>query len=223
MAQTYAQFKAYVTKYLWRDNDTDLANSLDVLIQQADDELDKITRDWQRRQKIATIAPTSQDFDLTTNVADFQSIKSLTNNASNRFHAATKALQQTTIQHIYQLRAHGSDVFLPYYSIDRNDGSLFARFVAPFSVTDPGDLIMQYVIAVPDYSSDDASWMEDEYLNLYLYTVLKHCALFLREDDRVTIYAGLHTEALQKADEDDKHNLQFGGSPLRMRPHRAIP
>lgn len=225
MAKTYAQFKAYVTTYLWRDNDTDLANNLDSLIDQADDELDTMTRTWQRRQKTVVIAPTSEDFSLTANVADFQAVDSLVNNSADTlFASSVKVMKQLPLVQLYGKRAvNTGQRFMPFYAIDRNDGTLFLRLIGPFSVSDPGDMTLVYRIGIPDYAGDDASWMEDEYLNLYLYTVLKHCAMFLREDERVETYAGLQNEAFSKAEEDDKHNLQFGGSPLYMRPHRYVP
>ena len=80
MGQTYSAFKTYVSTYLWNQNNTDLTNNLDVLIQQSDDELERLTRNFQRRQKTTIILPEDQDFELTTNVSDFQSVISLVNN-----------------------------------------------------------------------------------------------------------------------------------------------
>lgn len=225
MAQTYSEFVAYVTTYLWRDNDVDLANNIDVLIQQANDELDTMTRDWQRRQKTTRIQPESEDFDLATNVSDYGSIISLTNNESGFYRSKGPRFHNTLPQEIYEMRTRqqNNPYVQPYYAVDRDDGTLYLRLVGPYSAENPGDLQMQYTIAIPDYASADASWMEDEYLNLYLYTVLKHCAMFLREDERVQVYKGMQDEAFDKADRDDKHNLQHGGTPLRMRPHRKVP
>ena len=224
MALTYTQFKTYILTNLWRENDTDLSNSLDNLIDQADDELEKLTRDFQRRQKTVAIAPESQDFDLTTNVSDFQAVQSLTNNQRSIYRDAGPSFEQTLPTHIYQLRTEQSSPTLkPFYAVDRDDGTLYLRLVGPFSASSPGDFQLVYRIGIPDYSSTDASWLEDEYFNLYLYTVLKHCALFLREDERIQLYSNLQSEAFLNANVDDKHNLQFGGSPLRMRAHRQVP
>lgn len=225
MALDYSTFKSYILNFLWRENDTQLANTLDVLIQQANDELDVMTRDWQRRLKTVVIAPESQDFDLSTNVADFQAVKSLTNNTDDTyFQSSAKTFIHTTPGHIYTLRAQNpGGPILPYYGVDRDDGTLYARFVAPFSASAPGDLTMVYRIAIPNYASADASWLEDEYLNLYLYTVLKHCAMFLREDERVQTYTQLQADSFLLADSDDKHNLQYGGSPMQMKAHHHVP
>jgi len=76
---------------------------------------------------------------------------------------------------------------------------------------------------VPDYETADASWMQSEYGGLYLNTILKHCAMFVREDDRVQNYAALAQEAFNVADQEDKQRRQFGGSPLKMQPHHQVP
>lgn len=221
MAQTYSEFKDYIQANLWRTNDTVLANNLDTIIAQADDELDKRTRSFQRRQETIVIAPESEDFDLTTEVPDFQAIISLTNNQRV---SAGPEFKKTTQGHIYSLRTRsGSNHVMPYYSVDRAADSLILRLVGPFSATDPGDLTLFYRAGIPNYQSEDASWLEDEHLDLYLYTVLKHCAVFVREDDRVALYDGYADKAFGIADEDDKFNQVHGGTPLHMRPHRRVP
>ena len=218
MAQTYAQFKAYVLKYVWRDNDADMSASLDVLIQQANDELEHKTRDWQRRQKTVRIQPEVEDFNLTTGVTDFQAVLSVSGNTRAR----SSTLVQVLPSEIYLQRA-SSDAYRAIFASERDDGVRYLRLAGPFSATDPGDFQLRYRIGIPAYASADASWLEDEYLNLYLYTVLKHCAMFLREDERLSLYGSLAAEAFTVAEEDDKHNLQFGGSPLYVRPHRVVP
>ena len=221
MGQTYTQFKTYVTTSLWRENDTVLAANLDTLIQQANDELDILTRTWQRRNAVAVIAPTSQDYDLTANVPDFQAAQAvIINSGSGRGNTMTL----TTLADLYGKRANVSGGVYPYYNVDRQAGTFLLRLVAPdLSVSNPADMTLAYRIGIPNYAVADISWLEDEYLNLYLNTVLKHCALFLREDERLNLYAGLQKEAFGIADEDDKHNLAFGGSPMQMRPHHYAP
>jgi hypothetical protein len=219
MAQSYADFKTYILTHLWRENDTALQNNLDVLIQKADDELDKMTRDWQRRQRSARIQPTTVDFDLTAAVSDFQAVRSLTQNVTG----FSKSLTQALPQEIYHLRATCGDTMQPYYAVERDATTFYLRLVGPLSVSNAGDLQLAYRAALPDYASADASWLEDEYLDLYSYTVMKHCALFLREDERLQTYTAMQIAALETAEIDDKHNLQFGGSPLRVRPHHVIP
>lgn len=224
MARTYSEFKAHVTATLWRANDTALANSLDDLIGQANDELDKLTANFQRREVTVTLAPESQDYDLTTNVPDFKSVISLVNNQSGIYRDTGPKFNMTLPSHIYRLRAKQVTPSLqPYYAVERDSDTLYLRLVGPFSATDPGDLELSYHAGVPDYATADSSWLEEDYFNLYLYTVYKHCAIFLREDERIQMYADLQKAALEDADTDDKFNKQFGGSPLHMQPTRKVP
>lgn len=225
MAQTYAQFKTYVMKYLWRENSTDLSTHFDSIVEQSNDELDKRTKDWQRRNKTLVIAPETQDYDLTANVTDLEAVRSVSNNTADTYFASTpKTFRSTLPSDIYRMRAEnpGGPV-MPYYALDNDDGNKYLRLVGPFSATDPGDLTLLYYRSIPDYAAADASWLEDEHLNLYLYTVAKHIAMFEREDERVMLYKGLADEAFELAEIDDKHNQQFGGSPLEMAAHRAVP
>jgi len=225
MALTYTQFKDYIKTYLWRDNDVDLTNNIDTLILQANNELTQLTRDFNRREAVVVIAPETEDFDLTAKVSDFEAVKSLTSNANNTlYRRSQKKFVQTTLSDLFAIRAKYPGVgLMPYYCVSRDGSNFVLRLVGSFSATNPGDLTLVYRLGIPDFQATDASWLADEYLSLYVYTVMKHCALFLREDERVQAYKALQLEAYQVADEDDKHNLQFGGSPLRMRPHRAVP
>ena len=224
MAKTYSAFKTYLINGLWRPNDSVLSANLDTLILQADDELDKLTRDFARRQKTVVIAPEAQDYDLTTNVTDFDAVQSLTNNQTSFYRDSGPRFHQTTPGHIYELRTKQvTPSIQPYYAVTKNDGTNYLNLVGPFSASDPGSFTLVYRRTIPDYASADASWLEDEYLNLYVYSVYKHCAVFLREDDRVKEFSDLQAYAYDLANADDKHNLQFGGTPLRMRPHRVVP
>lgn len=221
MAMTYSQFKTYILDTLWRVNDTALANNLDTIIRQANNELNKLTRDWQRRQQTENILPTSQDYQNT-----FGSVLSVTSNSPDTYYQTkAKTFQRTTLSHVYELRAQNpGGPLLPWYATDVADSVKYLRLVGPsLSASNTGDLIVVYRMDIPDYATTDESWFEDEYLDLYAFTVYKHCAIFVREDERIQTYASLQTEAFRIADEDDKHNLQWGGSPLVMRPHHPVP
>lgn len=219
MSLTYSQFKTYVTTSLWRTNDTVLANNLDTLILQANSELDKLTRNWEKRVNNTQILPETEDYDLTANVTDLEAVVSVANNADN---GVGPAMGRTTVQHIYELRTVYT-AMQPFYAYQEAANNKYLRFAAPFSASEPGDLQLQYRRGIPDYEGTDASWFSDEYLDVYVWMVLKHCALFLREDERVAAYQKLLDTAFDIADTDDKHNLQFGGSPLHMKPHHPVP
>jgi hypothetical protein len=192
-----------------------------LLIEQADNELDILTRSWQRRQKTVVIAPETQDFNLTTGVTDYQSMHSLINNART---SSTRPMNNTTLSSVYSMRsAYSSGALRNDYAVDRDDGSYYLRLIGDLSADSPADLTMVYRIGIPNYSVADASWMEDEYKHLYINSVFKAAAVFLREDDRIKLYTDLQREALDLTDQDDKHHLQHGGSPLAMQAHHHVP
>jgi len=225
MALTYAAFKSAILTSLWQENNSALIANLDFIISMADSELNMTTRDWQRREKTIVINPESQDFNLSTEVPDFQAIQSLTNNAQDTYFATSaKTFIETNLTDIYARRAQnpGGPV-LPYYAVGRNDGTRYLRLIGPFSVTDPGDFTMVYRIGMPNYSVSDSSWLEEEYLGLYVYVIAKHAAPWLREDERLQLYMEMARQQYEFAEMDDKHNLQRGGSPQRMKPHRRVP
>ena len=221
MSMDYTTFKTYFLASIWRTNDTVVSNNLDTIINKAHNELDQKTRDWDRRNITTTIAPETEDYDLTTNVSDLKKIKSLVNNAAA---SREPEMKQTSPQDIYIKRQQSQSAYImPFYALDRDATKRYLRLIGPFSASSPGDFTLNYHASIPDYAGTDASWLEDEYLNLYEYAVAKHAALFVREDERIKLYKDLFDEAWLTADEDDKHNQQFGGTPLHMKPHRVVP
>lgn len=219
MAQTYAQFKTYLLDMLWNTNNTDLSNNLDKLIRMADNELNR-KLDIQRREVTALIAPETQDYALPS---DFYQMISLTNRQPTR-QRRTGDMQVTTQSTVFEIRDAGDSAYIePYYYVQRAASANTLYLVGPFSASNPGSFSLQYRTTVPDFETDDSSWLEADYLDLYVYTVFKHCAVFLREDERINMYAGLMSDALESALDEDKRKVQFGGSPLNMQPHHHVP
>tara|TARA_R110002095_G_scaffold102459_1_gene89875 strand:+ start:78 stop:740 length:663 start_codon:yes stop_codon:yes gene_type:complete len=214
MAQTYAQFKTFLTDMLWRANDVDLANNIDNLIRMADHELNK-KLDIQRREVSLAIAPETTEHALP---ADFYQMISLTSLSPP---AVMRSTTKTTLE--YMKAADGGSNLLPYYYVQRASTTNTLFLIGAFSATNPGSMSLSYRTAVPDYATDDSSWLEDEFLDLYTYSVFKHVAIFLREDERIATYAGLMEDALASALDEDKRKVQFGGSPLHMEPHHPVP
>jgi len=225
MALTYAQYKTFVQASLWRSNDPVLASNLDTLIKLAENELRSKTGDWQKRQQSIALAPTSEDFNLTTGVPGLNSVVSLTENTPRGYYEGKRprTFLQVPPSQVYSDRANYPSQTLSVYAVESDNEVLFLRLVADYSSDNPGDLTLVYRGGVPDYEATDASWMADEYGDLLLYTILKHCAIFVREEDRIELFASLAESAFIVADQDDKHNKAFGGSPLKMQPHHKVP
>jgi len=221
MSQTYAQFKTYLATFLWRDGDTEFEANLDNLIKMADAELSR-RLNIQRRNGSITIAPESETHSLPT---DVQQLISVSNLQLTRQSSRINEMSLTSYSTILELRASTNSTHIaPYYYFERRDGvAPKLELVGPFSASNPGSMGVLYRTAIPDYSSEDASWVEDSYLDLYTYAVMKHAAVFSREEERIQFYVGLMEEALNTALQEDKHEVQFGGSPLYMKPHRPVP
>lgn len=212
MAKTYAEFKTWLSTFLWKENDASLVASLDDLIRMADADLDR-SLDIQRRNMTISIAPETEDYTLPS---DFRHMISLTDNRSR----LGTAFDAAPVSYIYQLRAQ-TDSFriMPYYAIDQ--GTL--RLVGPFSESDPGDLTLHYRASIPDYQTDDASWVEDEFFDLYTYAVLIQTAPFLREDERLPVWERRYVGALTSSVDESKRHIEHGGSPRHLQPHHPIP
>lgn len=214
---TYDEFKTHLTTFLWKQNDADLIANLDSLIRMADGELNR-KLDVQRRQKTLNILPEVEDYVLP---ADFRHIISLNDMTSTN----VAEMKSTTLLDIYRLRTitHSSHV-QPRYAVDEGvAGAKLLRLVGPFSDTSPGNMVLVYRSNIPDFATLDVSWLEADFLDLYTYTVLSHCAPFLREDERLAVWQQLKVDAIGSAIEEDKHMITHGGSPMQMRPHRPVP
>lgn len=219
MAMTYTEFTAFLTTMLWRQNDADLAANMDNLIRMAHHDLNKKLA-IQRREVTLNIAPETEDYVLP---ADFYQMMSLTNRQLER-QRKSGVMKSSTLSAILHMRDQSDSMYVePFYYVQRTSTANTLYLVGPFSADNPGSLTIQYRTAIPDYATTDASWLEDEYLDLYVYSVFKHVAIFLREDERITQYVGLMTDALESALDEDQRLVRFGGSPLHMQPTRPVP
>jgi hypothetical protein len=144
---------------------------------------------------------------------------------NNRSVSSRSAFLSTTLSDLYATRQRtGSHHVHPLFAVDEGDaGQKLLRLVGPFSDTTPGDLVLVYRANVPDFKALDASWLATDFLDLYTYTVLSHCAPFLREDERIAVWEAKKGEAIVSAITEDKHQITHGGSPMQMRPHRQVP
>lgn len=95
------------------------------------------------------------------------------------------------------------------------DSSQWVQLTAEDSVRDDGsysniNVNLDYVRKMPDFAATDTSWLADYYLNVYVYSVLKQCAPFLREDERIATWMNTLTEALMAANDDSAFNKTRG-------------
>ena len=198
---TYQEFKDYLATFLWRPNDQDLVNNLDSLITMADHELNR-KLDISRRTELYQVAhegnaiPLPSDFSQLIDVSlEGQGCSNLTKSQFNNLKATVSGSPNYLVFHL-----QGRTLLLPQ----------------TYTASAPGNYDITYRTTLPDYKTDDTSWMADEYLDCYTYSVLKHTAPFLREDERVALWTQLAGDAVASVVDDDKFNKQFAGGPLHM-------
>jgi hypothetical protein len=110
-----------------------------------------------------------------------------------------------------QRRYKGSEFYSAGYTIVNRNISL-AGNITP---TSPVDLTLMYYMNIPKFKDVDTSWLAEDYLDVYLYCVLKHTAPFLREDERLGTWDAMYGNAIGTALEENNER-KYAGSPLKM-------
>lgn len=198
----YSEFKDHLLIYLWKQNDLDLIGSLDNLIKMADSELNTRLA-ISEQENTALIYATTDTVQMPGDYDDMRSI------------ASPKVGELTYVSpaELYTKRSYTPRQILPVYSLQGNILLLAGPFEKP-NETWEGDqrvkLILTYYRKVPDFMLYDASWVADKYLALYTYTVLKHAAPFLREDERVGLWTQNYEALITQLGEVDANRRARG-------------
>ena len=203
---TYEEFKTYLAGFLWKTNDLDLKNNLDSLILIATSELDRVL-DITRREAFSTyVFPATIVHATVPLPTDFKQMITASNGRYTFKNNSTQQLMRQRISYTGPLK--------PAYSITAENSQFALQLVGAAQKDDTLDMV--YRSKLPDYKADDVSWLADDYLDLLTYTVLKHCAPFLREDERVQTWATLATQAMQTVITEDRHNIAYGGADTHI-------
>jgi len=198
---TYAEFKEYIARFVWRDGDTPFEAELDNLIKMGEARLNRDLR-IQRMSRTQTATIQSESVALPPDYQEARTVTSSTRPAP---------LQYITPHELERLRAAKPNRFLGVYTIAGG----FMRF-AGASEAEGREVVLTYYAKIPDFKNLDESWLADEYLDLYTYAVLRHTASYLRDDDRVALWQNEYAETLMSV-MDDEVKRRFAGSPLTVR------
>lgn len=213
MSMTYDEFKNYLRSFLWKLNDAQLLNDLDNLIILGTSELDR-KLDINRREANLAWQSVQNDTNKQDVPNDLKHIIAL-----NSDYYSYEVVSEGQIQH--ELNVNSTNRERPYVSVVGSQLAFGHTFPA---ANQPINYQLVYRTKLPDYKATDASWVEDEYLDLYTYTILKHTAPWLREDERVPLWQQYSTDALSSVLEDDKFNIEYGSSPIKMNmPRSPVP
>jgi hypothetical protein len=216
MGQTYAEFKTYLETFLWKLGDAKLIEALDSLIKMGISELDrKLTIN--RRENTVTWPAVMDGSHVQALPADFKQILSL--NSDRFLHERVSSGQIALERTANKTNTERQYVFI-------TNGQLV--FGHTFILGNPvlTNYTLTYRTKLPDHITEISgdgglSWVEDEYLDLYTYTILKHSAPWLREDQRVQLWAGLAKDALDSVLEEDAFAIEYGTSPTKMNMPRS--
>ena len=203
----YDTFKTYLITFLWKTGDQDLIDNLDTLVTMGTHELNRVLDLSRRNTGKISIAVSSAEMDLPY---DFRNMVYFGDSNGGFANVTLWALNNTA-----DLTSTTSG-FAPVYHT--SGGKLFTK-----ANSYPQDAYIQYRTNLPDFAATNESWMADEYLDVYTYTVLKHAAPFLREDERIPVWANFSNIGIGSMIEEDKHRVEFGGSPLEIQVVRPIP
>ncbi len=186
----YAEFKEFLTTFLWKKGDAVLINSLDTLITMAEHELNT-TSLIDDISIVTTLKITNLDMPLP---AGFKSAHGVSYNGTEFVEISPKKI-------IDLRRSHEGD--FTWESVYAISGTTL-MLVGPteINLNNDIDLDIHYEAKVPHFKDTDTSWLADKYLNLYAYAVLKHSGPFLREDERIAIWENAYVAALAAAEED---------------------
>ncbi|MBW2709788.1 MAG: hypothetical protein JRD04_11070 [Deltaproteobacteria bacterium] len=205
----YTEFKTYLLTFLWKQNDGDLVANLDNLISMANAELRRALS-LNGQTSVANIPVIDNVITLPTAHVTIDAVGVV---------GGGVLFSGTPAQMVESATSGGNYGEDGLYFVQGNSIVVLGNI----DPANPQELAVIYREAVPDFKADDASWVADEYLDLYVYAVLKHTAPFLREDERVALWIAMYDSALQSVREDEAFHKNLAGSPLAGWQARTAP
>lgn len=184
---TYLEFRDFLLRYLWRTGDPDMEPDVSVFVRLAEG---RLNRDLLIEDR-STLAYADANSNAITLPADFAVMRSI--EAPNVTNRDQRGMSYVPPASMTRIRAETNQTnFSPVFSIHGNTLLLSG----PFSVSAPTRLEILYYNKIPSFETDDASWVEAQYFDLFLYAVLSQTATYLREDPRLAIWKQEYSSAL---------------------------
>lgn len=149
-----------------------------------------------------TFAMTANNADLPSDFRRPLTVRDADNNVE---------LKSTSPSNIADLEAQELTEVAPFYCIV---GRTIRVAGGPVSVSSPLNLLLDYQAKVPDFATDDATWLldEGEYQDLYIAAVLAETPAYLRNDARTALWRDAYKDKLASVN-DDTSTLSWG-APL---------
>jgi len=195
---TYAQFKDYIARFLWREGDAGFAGDLDNLIKMGEA---RLNRDLRVQRMSRTQSATIQGGSIQV-PDDYLEMRVITTDSH------PSPLQYVSPFEMEQIRVTNPSRFQPVYTIA---GERF-RF-AGASADEGRTVVLTYYAKVPGFQNLGSSWLAEDHLDLYTYAVLRHTASYLHDDARVALWQNEYAETLASV-MDEETRKRYAGSPL---------
>lgn len=194
----YAEFKAHLVTFLWKDGDQVLIDNIDSLIEMADDDLNTLLKipDLEGMVDITVL-------DVTVDVpTDFYKVRTM---------ALTQLGELFYVEpgKIPYLRENAAEM-QPVYSLTGGGANTKILLTGPINSSTPPTLTLIYQKRLPDFKGTDASWFADDHKALYTYSILSHASAFLREDERIAQWSQMAGTRLENLNSDAAFNRARG-------------
>lgn len=201
---TYAEFVQFCIAFAWREGDLDLEAKIDDLITMANSEL--------RASLVVKEREVALDVDLEDNFYnlgdDVYAVKNVFTYLGDhrKLSVAEWADMKVRI-------ASDTTGLAPVYAQVGSQLKLIGDYKARFDNGDPVEMTLVYLTKIPDFRVLDSSWLTQENLALYVYTVMKHACVYLREDERLQTWAALQKDLMETANDSDAWRREEGQQP----------
>lgn len=196
---TYSELKSSIADFL---NRSDLTSVIETFVDLAEAQISRDVRHWRQEVRVTT-----------TLNERFENVPSDWLLTKNMYLDDGASIEYASVAEIARQRvASGDEAGKPrLYSI--NSGQ-FEFFPQP---DDPYDLTMVYVARIPELvDDDDTNWLLTYYPDVLLYGSLMQSAPYLKEDERVGVWAQLYSAAVANLN-NDSNTAAYSGGPLVMR------
>lgn len=192
---TYQEFKDHIATFLWRAGDQPVLNALDNLITLAEA---RLTRDLKIEDAVQLYAAQPVD-NVMVVPAGYRSLDQL-------IWDQNFSLYYVTPYEFHQRKAP-SGTMAEWFTIVGNQIWLAG------TIADP-TFIISYFATVPDYQTDDASWVADRHLDLLTYCTLMHCGHFIRDETQAADWKAEYVKELANVMEESTRLRYPKGGPL---------
>lgn len=198
----YSQLKASIGDWL---NRGDLTSVIPDFIALAEA---RFNRDVRTRQMVKR-ATALLDAGYITLPPDWVEAKNIQINTS----FGPRKLEYVTLEHADQLRLGAGDAAGDphYFNITGSQLEIIPR------PSGEPEVEMTYYARIPALSdSNTTNWLLTAWPDMYLYGALAHAAPYLKDDERVAVWAAFYDRALQEITDSDAR-AQYSGSVLKSR------